>query len=65
MCLKLCLHAKNTWLSNAKAYFNISSRFSTTYFQQGRALLPMLPLKLLMPARIKERKLYSNGLVSY
>ena len=48
------LHVKNTWFSNAKAHFNLSSRFPATYFstkglyflQQGAevASAPLGPL---------------------
>ena len=40
-----CLHAKSTWFSNAKAYFNIPLRFSTTYvfFNKGASAPQALP----------------------
>ena len=50
-----CLCAKNTWFSNAKAYVNISSRFSTAYFSPGG---PWPPLKI---AYAFERTFYPPG----
>ena len=37
--------AKSTWFSNANAYVNISSRFSTTQFLAGGPVPPRPPLK--------------------
>jgi len=52
------------WLSNAKAYFNISSRFSTTYFQQGGGFAPQAALKTAYACRLQESK-SANYIVMY
>ena len=40
-----CLCTKNTWFSNTNAYFNTSSKFSSTYFSTGGAHALQPPLK--------------------